>query len=111
MRWFQEENPMNTYYHYRNNFLQNITVHPTETGYTAEQIRELLYRVYGTPESVSTAKDGTQKGSWSDMVYSKYITLSTNETECTITINNYSLGITNIPLSVLTIMMFMTKTV
>lgn len=96
MRWFEEETPMNTYYHYRNNFLQNITVHPTETGYTAEQIKELLYRVYGTPESVSTAKDGTQKENWSDMVYSKYITLSTNETECTITINNYSLGITNI---------------
>lgn len=35
MRWFDGEKPMNTYYRYRNGFLQNIEIYPTETGYTA----------------------------------------------------------------------------
>ncbi|MGN0507157.1 MAG: M28 family peptidase [Lachnospiraceae bacterium] len=96
MRWFGEEAPMNTYYHYRNNFLQNISVHPTETGYTAEQMQELLYRIYGAPESVREDADGSKKENWTDVVYSKYLTLSTSDTECTLTVSNYSLGISNI---------------
>ena len=36
MRWFDGETPMNTYYQYRNGFLERITIRPEETGYTAE---------------------------------------------------------------------------
>lgn len=36
MRWFDGETPMNTYYQYRNGFLERIEIRPEETGCTAE---------------------------------------------------------------------------
>ena len=91
MRWFDGEKPMNTYYRYRNGFLQNIEIHPTETGYTAAQVRSLITAMYGAP---STSEQGSE--SWIDEVYSKYITLSDTAEGCTVTVSNYSLGITNV---------------
>ena len=34
MRWFDGEAPMNTYYQYRNGFLERIEIRPEGTGYT-----------------------------------------------------------------------------
>ena len=91
MRWFGGGQPMNTYYRYRNGFLENIEIKPSETGYTASQVRELICAMYGEPASSEEGKD-----SWTDPIYSKYITLSQSEPEFTVTLSNYSLGITNV---------------
>ena len=50
MRWFDGETPMNTYYQYRNGFLERITIRPEETGCTPEEVRTLIQAMYGTPE-------------------------------------------------------------
>ena len=91
MRWFDGETPMNTYYRYRNGFLQNIEIHPEETGYTAAEVRSLITAMYGAPSSTEQGREN-----WIDKVYSKYITLSDTADGCTVTVSNYSLGITNI---------------
>ena len=91
MRWFDGETPMNTYYQYRNGFLERIEIRPEETGCTAEQVRELIEAMYGAPTS---EEDG--QASWADPVYSNYITLSTDEAGCLVTVGNYSVGITNV---------------
>ena len=92
MRWFDAEEPMNTYYQYRNGFLESIEIRPGESGYTTEEVRALIEAMYGEPTTEST--DST---SWADVVYSKYITLSTGEDgSCTVGVGNYSVGLTNI---------------
>ena len=91
MRWFDGETPMNTYYQYRNGFLERIEIRPEETGCTAEQVRGLIEAMYGAPTS---QEDG--QVSWADPVYSKYITLSTDEQGCLVTVSSYSVGITNV---------------
>ena len=47
--------------------------------------------MYGAPER---EEDG--QASWADPVYSKYITLSSDEEGCLVSVGNYSLGITNV---------------
>ena len=47
--------------------------------------------MYGAPER---EEDG--QVSWADPVYSKYITLSSDEAGCLVSVGNYSLGITNV---------------
>ena len=91
MRWFDGETPMNTYYQYRNGFLERIEIRPEETGCTAEQVRGLIEAMYGAPTS---QEDG--QISWADPVYSKYITLSSDEQGCLVTVGSYSVGITNV---------------
>ena len=91
MRWFDGETPMNTYYQYRNGFLERIEIRPGETGYTQAEVRALLDAMYGAPER---EEDG--QVSWADPVYSKYITLSSDEAGCLVSVGNYSLGITNV---------------
>lgn len=91
MRWFDGETPMNTYYQYRNGFLERIEIRPEETGCTAEQVRARIEAMYGDPTS---REDG--QVSWADPVYSKYITLSSDEQGCLVTVGNYSVGITNV---------------
>ena len=91
MRWFDGETPMNTYYQYRNGFLERIQLRPEETGYTAEQVRALIEAMYGAPTS---EEDG--QVNWADPVYSKYITLSGDEQGCLVTVGSYSVGITNV---------------
>ena len=49
MRWFDGEAPMNTNYVYRNGFLERIEIRPEETGYTADQVRQLIGAMYGEP--------------------------------------------------------------
>ena len=71
MRWFDSKVPMSTYYQYRNGFLERIELRPEETGYTGEQVRELIEAMYGSPVSEERGQTG-----WSDPIYSKYITLS-----------------------------------
>ena len=82
---------MNTYYQYRNGFLERIEIRPEETGCTAEQVQTLIEAMYGEP----TAQEDGQV-SWADPVYSKYITLSSDEQGCLVTVGNYSVGITNV---------------
>ena len=82
---------MNTYYQYRNGFLERIEIRPEETGCTAEQVRALIEAMYGAPTS---EEDG--QISWADPVYSKYITLSSDEQGCLVTVSSYSVGITNV---------------
>ena len=91
MRWFDGETPMNTYYQYRNGFLERIAIRPEETGYPPEEVRGLIEAMYGAPER---EEDG--QVSWADPVYSKYITLSSDEEGCLVSVGNYSLGITNV---------------
>ena len=91
MRWFDGDTPMNTYYQYRNGFLERIKIRPEETGCTAEQVRALIEAMYGAPTS---REDG--QISWADPVYSKYITLSSDEQGCLVTVSSYSVGITNV---------------
>lgn len=91
MRWFDGETPMNTYYQYRNGFLERIAIRPEETGYPPEEVRGLIEAMYGAPER----EEGGQ-ASWADPAYSKYITLSSDEEGCLVSVDNYSLGITNV---------------
>ena len=91
MRWFNGETPMNTYYQYRNGFLDRIEIRPEETGYTASEVRSLIEAMYGAPTS---EKDG--QVNWADPVYSKYITLNTGAENCLVSVSNYSVGITNV---------------
>ena len=92
MRWFDGETPMNTYYQYRNGFLQSIEIRPYETGYTAEQVRGLIEAMYGQPTADSAESTG-----WADIIYSKYITLTPGEgTDCTVSVGSYSLGLSNV---------------
>ncbi|WP_295629170.1 M20/M25/M40 family metallo-hydrolase [uncultured Intestinimonas sp.] len=91
MRWFDGEMPINTYYQYRNGFLERIQLRPEETGYTAEQMQALIETMYGAPTSEEEGQV-----SWADPVYSKYITLSSDEQGCLVTVGNYSVGITNV---------------
>ena len=91
MRWFDGDTPMNTYYQYRNGFLERIEIRPEETGCTAEQVQTLIEAMYGAPTS---EEDG--QISWADPVYSKYITLSSDEQGCLVTVSSYSVGITNV---------------
>ena len=51
MSWFDSKVPMSTYYQYRNGFLERIELRPEETGYTGEQVRELIEAMYGSPVS------------------------------------------------------------
>ena len=91
MRWFDGQTPMNTYYQYRNGFLDRIEIRPEETGCTEAEVRALIAAMYGAP----TAEEDGQT-SWADPVYSKYITLSTGEVGCLVTVGNYSVGLTNV---------------
>lgn len=91
MRWFDGEIPMNTYYQYRNGFLERIELRPEETGYAESEVRQLIGAMYGAPTSEEEGRT-----SWADPVYSKYITLSSDEKGCLVTVGNYSVGITNV---------------
>ena len=91
MRWFGREEPLNTYYIYRNGFLDHIEICPEETDCTAQDMRRALESMYGSP----THEDGDSVG-WADPIYSKYLTLSSKEGECLVTVSRYSLGITNV---------------
>ena len=93
MRWFGAETPMNTYYRYRNGFLEEIEIRPAETGFTAQQVRSLLCGMYGEPAS---SDEDASSEHWQDTVYSKYITLTDSTDSCTVTVSNYSAGITNV---------------
>ena len=92
MGWFDAETPMNTYYLYRNGYLENIEIRPAETGYAAGEVRALIEAMYGAP----SYDDGVSLG-WEDPVYSKYLTLLYGEGEsCTVTVSGYSLGLSNV---------------
>ena len=92
MRWFDAETPMNTYYQYRNGYLESIEIHPAETGYTTAQTRALIEAMYGAP----TLDEDGQTG-WEDPIYGKYITLAALEDGgCAVYIRPYALGVSNV---------------
>ena len=92
MRWFDAETPMNTYYQYRNGYLESIEIHPAETGYTTAQTRALIEAMYGAP----TLDEDGQTG-WEDPIYGKYITLAALEDgSCAVYIRPYALGVSNV---------------
>ena len=95
MRWFDGEMPMNTYYTYRNGFLEKIEIRPEETGYTPEAVQSLIRDMYGEPDSVKTGEDGVTVKGWADEIYSKYISLRLGSS-CTVTVSGYSVGLTNV---------------
>ena len=95
MRWFGGETPMNTYYCYRNGFLERIEIRPEETGYTAQQVRFMIQEMYGDPASTRTGADGVLSKGWADEIYSKYISFRSGS-PCTVTVSNYSVGISNV---------------
>ena len=53
-------------------------------------MRAAIEAMYGAP-----ASEEQGRSSWADPVYSKYITLSTDEQGALVTVSNYSVGITN----------------
>ena len=91
MRWFNGEKPMNTYYLYRNGYLDSVEIRPYETGYTAAQVESLMRAMYGEPTNVS---DGVLD--WEDATYSKFLSLAETDAGCVVNVTNYTLGITNI---------------
>lgn len=91
MTWFDADFPLNTYYEYRNGFLERIKIRPEETGHTYDEIRTLIEAMYGAPSS-----EDEQSAGWADPIYSKYISLSYDENGCLITVGGYSTGLTNI---------------
>lgn len=95
MNWFGGDAPMNTYYTYRNGYLQSIELRPEETGYTAQQVSALLREMYGEPASAEDNRDGVWAEGWADEIYSKYITLTFSE-PCAVTVSGHSVGITNV---------------
>lgn len=95
MNWFGGDTPMNTYYTYRNGYLQSIDLRPEETGYTAQQVSALLREMYGEPASAGDNREGVYAEGWADEIYSKYITLTFSE-PCAVTVSGYSVGITNV---------------
>lgn len=95
MRWFGGETLMNTYYSYRNGFLESIEIRPEETGYTPEAVQSLIHAMYGQPNSTQTGEDGITTEGWADEIYSKYISLRLGNPS-TVTVSNYSVGISNV---------------
>lgn len=95
MKWFNAEKPMNTYYIYRNGFLERIEIKPEENNYTVDDIKPLIIKMYGEATSSYKNDDGTLSESWEDTIYSKYISLE-SKSPCLITINSYSQGISNV---------------
>ena len=91
MTWFDAGKPMETYYIYRNGFLDHIELRPEKSGYSRQEVQKLLEAKYGKPE----AQDGERMG-WADPIYSKYLSLSTDDQGCLVSISNYSVGITNV---------------
>lgn len=91
MRWFDGSTPMNTYYIYRNGFLDHIELRPEETGYTFAQVQLLLEAMFGKPTQTKENSYG-----WADPIYSKYINLTMEDAGCLVTVSNYSEGITNV---------------
>lgn len=95
MRWFDGEAPMNTYYRYRNGFLEGIEIRPAETGYTAQQVYDLMAAMYGEPDSTETTEESGRQANWTDEIYSKHLTFSESP-DCTVSVGNYSVGLTNV---------------
>lgn len=95
MRWFGGEAPMNTYYTYRNGFLDGIEIRPEETGYTLDQVQALIGSMYGAPAQEKTDDDGILTLGWADEIYSKYISLRLGS-PCTVTVSSYSVGLSNV---------------
>ena len=94
MRWFGREEPLNTYYIYRNGYLDHIEIRPEETGCSAGAVQASLEAMYGAPSSQNEASVN-----WEDPIYSKYLSLSSDDSGCLVTVSNYSLGITNVLVS------------
>lgn len=95
MRWFNSEKPMNTYYIYRNGYLERVEIKPEETGYTSKEVGILLREMYGEPSSSYVSDEGILSEGWEDTIYSKYISFDYIN-PCIITINSYSLGVSNV---------------
>lgn len=91
MTWFDADFPMNTYYEYRNGFLESIKIRPEETGHTYEEIYALIEAMYGAPVSEKEDSIG-----WADPIYSKYITLSSDDKGCFVSVGGYSVGLSNV---------------
>ena len=96
MGWFGGETPMNTYYQYRNGYLQSILIRPCETGYTLSQVRSLITAMYGEPTRVGTDRQGNPCESWQDEIYGKYITLTDDPAGCTVAVSKFSVGVSNV---------------
>lgn len=86
---------MNTYYIYRNGFLESIEIRPEKTGCPADVVRSLIHDMYGEPDSAATGEDGSLTEGWADEIYSKYISLRTGS-PYTVSVSGYSVGISNV---------------
>ena len=90
MRWFGLEEPLNTYYIYRNGYLDHIEIRPEETGCSAQAAQEAVEAMYGAP-----AYQDEASVNWEDPIYSKYLSLSRDDSGCLISVVGYSLGMSN----------------
>lgn len=94
MHWFNSDKPLNTYYVYRNGFLQNIEIKPKENGYSVDEIRAMIRAMLGEPTNVKEDEKGKTEG-WTDVIYSKHITLIENSEDFKVTVSNFNVGISN----------------
>ncbi|MDO5400613.1 MAG: M28 family peptidase [Eubacteriales bacterium] len=95
MLWFGGQTPVNTYYIYRNGYLQTIELRPAETGIPLPELRQQLIAMYGQPTDAGTDWQEKPYEAWQDEIYSKYITLTGTEEDFTVTVGKYAPGISN----------------
>ncbi len=93
MGWFGGEKRMTTHYIYRNNYLENVEIHPSKNGYTIEQLVGLITATHGEPIEADAAEGSWN---WEDELYGKYISLKETDDKPVVYVYSYSLGISNI---------------
>lgn len=52
--------------------------------------------MYGVPFSTGTNREGLPEATWTDAIYSEHISLIDDPKGCTVSVGNYSVGMTNI---------------
>ncbi len=90
MGWFGGETPMNTHYIYRNDYLDKVEIHPSENGYTTEQLCTLITNTHGPTKK---ADESERSWDWEDTIYSKYISLYEADGKPVVNVYSYSLGL------------------
>ncbi len=92
MGWFGGKERMTTHYIYRNGYLENVEIHPSENGYTTEQIYGLISDMLSDPH---VSDEDNKSWSWEDELYGKYISLKETDGAPVVYVYSYSLGISN----------------
>ncbi len=93
MGWFGGEKLMTSHYIYRNDYLENVKILPGESGYTTQQVCDLISSTYGQPKD---SDETNRSWNWEDELYGKYISLDEQDGQPVVQVFSYSLGISNV---------------